>query len=387
MLDKIVLQRLGLSARVRMWSPNFRNYFEGMPEGLAALVFIGFMGADLLLEALYDARVVEKRPGLALEIWRRAHAELLETIEEGARGDVSAAGALIQVASGQLYGVSDLLARAADEFAAAKEERDVPTVLLVGEIYVRCEPFANDFVADKLEQRGIRVRFAPFNEWIEYADYINYKNGEMNGIAPHLSSFTRAVIQSLSYGAVAEKLGWPHRTTVKQSLAGSAPYMRELFQGESVLTLGGPVAEYKEGIIDGVVSVGPLECMPNKVSEAQFFHIAEKEGLLSLTLSLNGDPMAPEALENFIFEVRSRFEKRPRRERAKPRETQNPLQVLGEAGFTAARQAMKLAAWAFPAGPQGFQMLKRLADATMETIEETPVEAERSERRSNERPQ
>ena len=79
-------------------------------------------------------------------------------------------------------------------------------VLLVGEIYVRCDAFSNDFVADKLAARGIRVRFAPFNEWIEYADYINFKNGERTGLGPQLSSFARGVIQSLvSPSALAAK--------------------------------------------------------------------------------------------------------------------------------------------------------------------------------------
>jgi len=63
-----------------------------------------------------------------------------------------------------------------------------------------------------------------------------------------------------------------------------------------------------------VVSVGPLECMPNKISENQFFHIAENEGLHSLTLYLNGDPVDPEVLDNFAYEVRSQYERRKRGE-------------------------------------------------------------------------
>jgi hypothetical protein len=50
--------------------------------------------------------------------------------------------------------------------------------------------------------------------------------------------------------------------------------------------------------------------MPNKIAEAQFCHVAEKEGLLSLSLSLNGDPIDPEVLDNFAFEVHQRFKRR-----------------------------------------------------------------------------
>jgi hypothetical protein len=59
-----------------------------------------------------------------------------------------------------------------------------------------------------------------------------------------------------------------------------------------------------------VVSVGPLECMPNKISEAQFFHAAEREGLHSLTLYLNGDPVDPEILDNFVYEMHAQFRRR-----------------------------------------------------------------------------
>ncbi|HEY3452584.1 MAG TPA: acyl-CoA dehydratase activase-related protein [Myxococcales bacterium] len=374
-LHKIVFQRLGLEDRVRIWSPSFQNYFAGLPDGFPALIMVAFMGSDLLLEAHYDARVVEKRPGLAREIFDRYHAELMEVLEEGGRGDMSAAEALVQVASGRLFGVLDLLSRAAEEFAAAKQDRDVPAVMMVGEIYVRNDPFANDFVADKLAARGIRVRFAPFNEWIEYADYINFKNGERTGLSPHISSFTRAVIQSLCYSVMAQRLGWPHRTTVQQSLAASNPYVREEFQGESVLTVGGPVHEWREGLIDGVISVGPLECLPNKISENQFAHIAEKEGLLSLTLSLNGDPIAPEALENFVFEVHARYAKKPKPEKTQQPEASsaNPLQATFEVGLTAAKQAVRLASWAFPGAPQGLRILRRMAGGTREETAPQPL--------------
>jgi len=109
------------------------------------------------------------------------------------------------------------------------------------------------------------------------------------------------------YTQFAARLGWPRRTTVPDSLHAAAPYVRDELNGEAVLTVGGPVHEWREGLIDGVVIVGPHECMPNKISEAQFFHVAEREGLASLVLPLNGDPIDPEVLDNFVFEVHSRY--------------------------------------------------------------------------------
>ena len=43
----------------------------------------------------------------------------------------------MQVASGRLFGITNLLKQAATEFAGVKGDADVPTVAVVGEIYVR----------------------------------------------------------------------------------------------------------------------------------------------------------------------------------------------------------------------------------------------------------
>jgi hypothetical protein len=99
---------------------------------------------------------------------------------------------------------------------------------------------------------------------------------------------------------------------VPAALGAASSYLREELEVESVLTIGVPVHAWRRGRIDAVLSVGPLECMPNKIAEAQFHHVAEREGLLSLTLSLNGDPIDPEVLDGFAFEVHQRFRKRGR---------------------------------------------------------------------------
>jgi predicted nucleotide-binding protein (sugar kinase/HSP70/actin superfamily) len=313
-LHKIVLERLGWKDRVRVWSPVDADYFRGLPPGFAALVFTGFVAVDMLLEALYDVRPVERREGAARVIWQRYNRQVLEALEQAGRGDLSVGNTLMQLVNGRHFGTAEVLRRAAAEWSAVKrQDQRRPTVALVGEIYVRCDPFANDFVVDKLERQGIRVRFAPFSEWLEYTDYISRKEGTKRGFGAQLSSLVQRRIQERLYGTMAAPLGWPSRTRVRDSLAAAAPYLRRELTGEAVLTLGGPLHEWRHGQIDGVVSVGPLECMPNKIAEAQFFHVAEHEGLASLSLPLNGDPLDPEVIDNFAFEVKTRFYQREER--------------------------------------------------------------------------
>jgi predicted CoA-substrate-specific enzyme activase len=309
-LHRVVLERLGSSDRVRIWSPADKDYFAGIPAGFSALVMVGFAAHDILEAALFDVRPREAERGAAQAIFLSHQRALLDQLERAGRGDLSVGAALWQVMSGKLFGCTEILARAAAELRGLATEREMPTVLVVGEIYVRCDPFANDFLIEKLEQRGMRVRFAPFSEWLEYTDYVHTQRGAKSGLSARLASWVQNRILDHTHAVAAEILGWPARIDIRKTLDAAKPYVREDLSGEAVLTVGGPVHEWHEGLIDGVVSVGPLECMPNKIAEAQFFHVAEREGLPSLTLAVNGDPLDPAVLDGFAFEVQESARRR-----------------------------------------------------------------------------
>ncbi|MCU0662938.1 MAG: acyl-CoA dehydratase activase-related protein [Myxococcota bacterium] len=308
-LHKLVIDRLGLAERVGFWSPVDAGYFDSVEDGFAALAWVGFMGAELMLAGLYDARPAELRKGAAQEIYDYYFGQLLEKLEAAGKGDLSLPAVLTQVTTGHIFGITPLLRRAGEAFAAIRDDRELPEVLVVGELYVRCDPAANDFVIDRLESRGIRCRFAAFYEWIEYVDYQEQRKTNPKEYA---SSFLRASIEESTYLALGRAMGWPARTTVQDMLQAGSDYLRESLCGEAILTVGGPVYEWRQHHIHGVVSVGPLECMPNKIAEAQLHHAGEREGLPSLTLSLNGDPVDPEVLDNFAYEIHSRFHRKVR---------------------------------------------------------------------------
>ena len=310
LLHKITLERLGWRDRVRVWSPEDTGYFDGIQPGWFLAAFAAFMAEDLLMEALHYVRPTERVKGQAEAVYDRYRRDLHQLLEQRASGNLTVGRAMKELATGSLFGCRRWLREALADLAAVSQDRLMPSVLVVGEIYVRCDPFANDFVIEKLEQRGIRCRFAPFNEWLEYTSWLNLETGAQKGFSSHLQDRIQQYVQESMYGEAARVFGWPRRTNVRDSVHAAKDYMRQDLHGEAVLTIGGPLHEHREGLIDGVVSVGPLECMPNKISEAQFFHAAEREGLLSLTLSLNGDPMDPEVLDNFAFEVHERFRQR-----------------------------------------------------------------------------
>ncbi len=311
LLHKILVERNGWKDRVRMVVPQSSDYFADVSADFQIRAVVGFIAADLLLAGLHDVRPVEKQPGTAQEIYDRYLAELKTTMRQAKPGTIMTA--LGELTNG-IFGVHKLIRQAAIEYQAAKDfTKDVPTVSVVGEIYVRLDPFANDHVVEQLEARGIRSMVAPFTEWLEYMTYVKkqriFENTALETdslLSARITQAFQAGIATRMYNEMTTRLGWGPRTTVDESVRAAEPYISPELRGEAVLTLGGPVHEHDHGMIDGVVSVGPHECMPNKVSEAQFAHVAEEKGLLSLTLPLNGDPIDSEILDRFAFEVKQR---------------------------------------------------------------------------------
>jgi predicted CoA-substrate-specific enzyme activase len=319
LLFRTVLDRLGWGDRVRVWSPDDERYFEGLSPGATALAVTGLAAIDMLLEGLYDTRPRETRPGAAQSVYDTHEASLLRRIEAVDQARLTLSSIIWEISSGRLFGCSDILKAAARDFAGVRTEREMPTVMVVGEIYVRADAFANDFIVEKLERRGLRVRFAPLTEWLEYTDTYNSAELGAGGLGSKLNSRTLLRIQNHAHRVMADELGWPGRTSVADTLKAAAPYIRTDLNGEAVLTVGGPVHEWRHALIDGVVNVGPLECMPGKIAEAQLFYVGEREGLPSLTISYNGDPLDPEIVDNFAFEIHQRF----RRKSAKAVETES----------------------------------------------------------------
>jgi hypothetical protein len=252
-------------------------------------------------------RPLERAKGEANATYRRFFRELITLLEAAGAGDLRLGPGLWQVASGKMFGVAELLGRAGVEFAAMRGPGDLPVVEMTGEIYVRAVSFSNDSLIEKLEARGLQVHLAPQTEWLSYCGYCRRKRENRNRLTDSFSDFLQHRIERVSFGAIATALGWAPPAEVPEVLETAAPYVSSALEGEAVLTIGASLAAWRRRQIDAVVNVGPLECMPTKIAEAQFHHAAEREGLLSLTLAFNGDPVSTAALDNFAFEVKARF--------------------------------------------------------------------------------
>ena len=174
-----------------------------------------------------------------------------------------------QVLSGRLFGIRELLERAGAEFAALRGPEQRPLVELTGEIYLRSVDFSNDCVIEKLEARGLRVHLSPTTEWLNYCGHVGRRAKERVGLTDHFSKLIQHRIESAALAVLAPRLGWPVPPAVTEALGAARPYVNDALEGEAVLTVGVPLHKWRRGQIAAVVSIGPLECMPAKIAEAQ----------------------------------------------------------------------------------------------------------------------
>lgn len=314
-LHKLTLERLGLSERVKLLIPDDADYFAGMSPEFSAKLWVGFVAHDLLQMMLRDVRPVERRPGGADSLYTRYLDELISLMERSPRGgNIS----IVRELLGGMWGARRILERAAEDFAALRRRGvDVPAVSVVGEIYVRLDPFANDHLVDKLEARGLRVRFAPFIEWLEYSNHIaaaRITRGEVkrtdDPLVVGITALVQRVTLDILYPLCARRLGWPNRARIEEILETSKPYIDPALTGEAALTVGGPLHEYAHGLIEGVVIVGPHECMPCKISEAQYGAAVERLGIPYLSIAVTGEPIDTEIIDRFAYDIHQNVRRR-----------------------------------------------------------------------------
>lgn len=146
-------------------------------------------------------------------------------------------------------------------------------ISLIGEIYVRREEFSRSELMKTLLERSFVVKTAPITEYVYYSNYLL-----MNGVVgkPNLIDKTLLKVKDTYQRLIERK--------IKKIFAKSGLYKFEMVDlnktmtyakklvsdkliGEGILTVGLAMREILEESC-GVVSIGPFNCIPSRLSEA-----------------------------------------------------------------------------------------------------------------------
>ena len=158
-------------------------------------------------------------------------------------------------------------------FPSKSKSDDALRINLVGEIYVRHDDFSRQSLVERLAERGIVVRTAPYTEWFHYSDYcvvhgLASNTSLQERLAVRLNQMIkwrdqRAIEQQLARSGYV--LGGGHHVT--QVVRASGRLVNPLLATEASLTVGSTLLELGE-CAHGVISIGPFGCMPCRIAES-----------------------------------------------------------------------------------------------------------------------
>ncbi len=289
----MALRRLGLGD-IPIFSPSSENAYLGIPGAARRGIWDAILCGDFLFKVATRTRpyeVVRGSVDRTVEKWLGVLEAAFEAREDPRPVLVSAAREVL---------------------ALPRREEQKPLAGVVGEIYVRCDPFANAFVVRAVEEAGGEAWLAPLSEWILYTVWAEREHGRTRGD----SLWTRIVgefgnlfierkereYHDLMHPLIPERLEPPF----EQVIAAGLEYIPGEFEGESVLTVGRTIRFFEEGA-DLVVNASPFGCMHGHISGAVFERIVARYGRPVVTSFYDGASGNAE-IGSFIRAARKRRE-------------------------------------------------------------------------------
>ena len=226
------------------------NWWKLVPVVLAALLY-----SDGIAKLYYAAAAREKSPGAAARLKDLYLEAACEPIRRAAAGELL-----------------DLFGLAVREFSEITEERPAPRVGIVGEIYLKFNPFAQKDLTQWLVGRGIEV-MPPLLTDFFMQSFVNLKVNQDNGLARRRwpESFIRWVygrvwkqVEKYNRAGQAYRYFVPFQNVFDE--AGEAQRVVSLNAqfGEGWLLPGEILSLARQGV-DHVVSLQPFGCIANHI--------------------------------------------------------------------------------------------------------------------------
>lgn len=150
---------------------------------------------------------------------------------------------------------------------------ELPSIALIGEIYVRRDNFSRKNLVERLSLSGFWVRTAPIAEWLHYCDYIVKKSLVVKAswkdrIRVTVQEFFKNPYEAKIKTILGESDFYiPHTVDVAHMIESVQGMVSPRLTGETILTVGAALTEIVE-TVDGVLALGPFGCMPARISEA-----------------------------------------------------------------------------------------------------------------------
>jgi predicted CoA-substrate-specific enzyme activase len=294
-VQHMALERLGLGS-IPILSPSSENSYLGIPNTARKALWHAILCGDFLLKLVLARRPYEVEKG-ACDAMAATWLERIGAMFEQRRDPKPALLAA---------------AHAFETIAARRHPR--PLVGVVGEIYARCDPFANSFALKAIEEGGGEAWLAPISEWILYTVWIARQHRDFRGegfFERLASEMSNVFIERREHEYIELMRPFlPDRLepSIAEVAEAGMPYVPHEFEGESILTVGRTVRFFEQGA-DLVLNVAPFGCMHGHVSGSLFERISQKYDRPIVTTFYDATGAANQTMRSFIQAAHRRRER------------------------------------------------------------------------------
>lgn len=302
-LDRLIIKHLGLEERVSILSSADDDLFDGMPASFTAIVYLALVGIDNLVAAANYIRPIENTRGETDKVFQKYYSLLIQVLENTNCFQISNSRLLSEVISGNLFGLAKLFQKAAAEYSLLGTDKKVKTVSLDGALYVRLDPFSNQNMAQKLEERGLRIKQVPFTEWLDFLN-LSSEDGKSK-LAPKkmLNKYVKYRIRKIPNSILCKELGMPEFPKLKNEIEEISQFIGFDSIGEAILSIGGTMVQYKAGKVDALMNLGPSECLQCKIADSIIKNALCKKKIHAKSIEFNGDMMDESAIDDFVYDI------------------------------------------------------------------------------------
>lgn len=257
-LHRDVLDRLGFKNVPMLTSEQEREsiqIFSGSGTGVYRRTFMAVVAVDAMEKLQLATRPYELEPGLTDRWFETSIPTVCDAIQQGTK---------------QFWNVIPRI---------VEQHRRIPTrgrggrplIGFIGEVYVRCNPFANQYVVEQLERGGAEVAQPTIGEWLRYLNVCSIEpqckqRHWFNALKYLLADRVMAREENRIYRA----FGLNADPDPVELYDYARPYLDPSFRGEAILTLGKAAELIVRDNVCGIVNAMPFSCMPGTICAALF---------------------------------------------------------------------------------------------------------------------
>jgi predicted CoA-substrate-specific enzyme activase len=274
-LHRLMLDQAGYrDTKIEAWDDESGTY--GTDRKLSRKLYNALLSADLLYKARCRIRPYAAERGDFDRLMEDELGQLVVAVER----DLPIGEALAACA-GRLMRVQ-------------RSEAKKPLVGIVGEIYVRMNPFTNGNLIETIEDAGGEAWLAPITEWVHYLSHMDafVASDDRMGLGVRLKMqvkntymmrMQKTLVRSMR-SAIDDRL----EPSMASTIAAAKPYIPMRFEGESILTVGRAI-EFARGGASLIINCAPFGCMPGTLTAGIFQKVEREEKVPIMSLFFDGE--------------------------------------------------------------------------------------------------